>query len=1247
MPATLQSAVRHSISTSPTRTDHYPYSPNGMGSFNNDERGGYSRQGATTNSKNNPTSMYNTMSILWKEQNPILQNEQRNLTTIKGATKAAQSSTRPSTPHNNRQKNTVEKKKPNVQAPPSKTTTVKKTKNDSPPVSPPPSLKQKSSGATNGQSSTRPEKRPVTPHATQPAGILKADKKKIDAVSSKASTTQNARRPASPPASAAHSAHSRSHVSAASASHSAHSRAHVRAASPPASAAHSAHSRSHVRAASPESALRQENRKLRRQLEDHEDLLRERDSELLEYQDLVEAFQERIRQVEARNRELKLENDIMRNYIEEEKAKKESIVNEPTRMISSVVNNIQRIRGESASSVSVAKSPLDVNSSKSSSPIPSDSPMTSPKTSFVTSKLKSQELLKANNPTKVNNSPPIRPHVVSQARGNLIPANKKTPPQDELHPPRPTAPSPAAMNRHEPSMVGGRNEMLNRNVESRDRQALGLMRKQNAALNAVMEESEDSEVDEFIFEQENDDAENDSPDDEDDESVSDFDKWSTHASSKHDLDAIVEEDDEDEDDEFDYVPPQPKTCQQKNWTPVNPIEPHFATVAKVASAGTTPPKNFAANVSGTPNNDKSSQRRVNRRFHVDSIGSDSGIGSAHEEISSVKISSASTKGQNGQTVNNGQSVFPSSSVSSKVNGKVSTQKQRSQQQQINAQDYFSNGHPSYHPHRDSMSSVNSDSSDDSASFSVSSSQNNSYPSSVTSPSSTRTDSFTSQKFANDSYGQSSSQNSNSYNNGMAQNKNPIKNGLNDIYPTSVTTTHSDNSADHNNYVQSNNKFVTSHTSAFKNGISSYTTKNSIKTDNQFNSVSKSSSGHDNYNNDNAPVTRLPSPTFATTARLSGSSVNHQLNTKRSNPNSRASTPSSNASTARAKSPASASTSRASTPASESSRNASGYTRKPRQNSNDSDSSSDNSSTAVPPSPPPQPLANNDKEPFATLQHYLRLISENSIVEDPLKTYDIKKVIDEGSSAKVYNAHPLSNPSEECAIKIVPLSYSLEFIFNEIYVLKNLKHKNIVDCKESFLRWDGKTREVWIAMEKCARGDVTNRAGKITQREVGRIAGELLSALKHLHANGVIHRDIKLSNILADANNEIKLADFGISSLTPTSTTAMVGTIPYMAPDVVLVGPDRPYDTKVDIWAIGVCILELLTGKAAWGRIRDDEIMDKLRRGEMPYGFHRLRKKADIGWEAVDFLEKCFARTPENRWSAEKLLEHPFITGNRN
>ncbi|RIB17444.1 kinase-like domain-containing protein [Gigaspora rosea] len=303
-------------------------------------------------------------------------------------------------------------------------------------------------------------------------------------------------------------------------------------------------------------------------------------------------------------------------------------------------------------------------------------------------------------------------------------------------------------------------------------------------------------------------------------------------------------------------------------------------------------------------------------------------------------------------------------------------------------------------------------------------------------------------------------------------------------------------------------------------------------------------------------------------------------------NNRPSTP------ARAQSPA-LTTSRASTPVSSQSRRS-------RLNEN----------VVVDPSIPRPPPPPPSDDAFTTLQYYLRLIADYSIMDNPLKYYDLKQVIDEGSSAKVHTAFPLNSTNEEAAVKIIPLTYSLEFIFNEIYVLKNLKHKNIVDYKQSYLRWDGKIREVWIAMEKCARGDVTNRAGKITPREVSRITGELLKALKHLHAHGIIHRDLKLSNILAGANNEIKL---------------------------------------VDIWSLGICVLELLTGKAAWGRTSDDEIMDKLRKGEKPYGFQRLRSKKDdlgVGWEAIDFLEKCFTRTGDARWSAEKLLDHPFITHNR-
>ncbi|RIA90946.1 hypothetical protein C1645_875768, partial [Glomus cerebriforme] len=1013
--------------------------------------------------------------MLGKEQ--LLHEEHQRIieeTTTTKAKKAAQSAPRPSTPHGNRQKNFIERNRQSVQSvlvssPPKVT---KKLKEDSQSISPTPSLKQQKPSTT--------QTRPVTPGANvQSSSRPKPEKKKIDGVNSTKS-----RRPTSPPASAAHSAHSRSH-------------AHVRVNSPENGHGHSAHSRSHVRAASPEITLREDVKKLKRLLMERDDWLREKEMQILEAEDIIEAFQERVREVEARNRELQKQNEFMRNYIEEEIEKKKSSSNEPTKIISSVMNNIQRIRGDSASPVSKSNSPTLTSTSVSSK---SSSPMSSPKPSPVLTTSKSKELLKANNniTTKVKSdpiiSPSLRPHVVPQsARGNLIPANKKNLTSgNDSHPPRPTAPSPAAKNRNEPSSFNNNGgfkkiEMLDRHAEmNRDRQALAFDRKKAAAEDVIMEESEDSEVDEFIFDRDadtsddhadsefdvttesendegrintDDDQSHDDDDDDDDDNEESFNKWSTHASSKHDLDSIVEEDD-DENDEFEYEPPQQITRQKHNpWTKSNQVTP-------IKDSFSTTSQNI-----GNSKND-----------------------------------------QNGQIVNNGQSVYSSSSQQlSMINGNNnSTQKQKSQQRKgFNTQIY---------PHRDSMSSTKSDSSSDDSILSY---RNDSYPSSITSPSSTDSTFGSFTKSNNCLYDQTpdssnqSNKNSSSYN-GISK---LDKNGLNDIDSTSGI------SADYNQ--QYNNSSPNSN-----NDIS-----NSAKNPNKCNMVLKSSSG--NGSNDSIPVTRLPSPTYNTTTRLSGSSVNNVINSKRSASNlvskqfnprstspsfasirasspassSRASTPSSNASTARAPSPASSSSSRASTPASESSRNASGYNRRSRLNS-----SSDKYSTAIPP-PPPPPV---NKDPFATLQHYLRLISENSVMESPCKSYDIKKVIDEGSSAKVYTAHPLSNPSEECAIKVVPLSYSLEFIFNEIYVLKNLKHKNIVEFKESFLRWDGKTREVWIAMEKCARGDVTSRAGKISQREVGRIAGDLLNGLKHLHNNGIIHRDIKLSNILADANNDIKL-----------------------------------------------------------------------------------------------------------------------------
>ncbi|GBC04097.1 hypothetical protein RclHR1_05500012 [Rhizophagus clarus] len=107
------------------------------------------------------------------------------------------------------------------------------------------------------------------------------------------------------------------------------------------STAHSTYSRSS------EIALREEVKKLKRILLERDDWLREKEAELLEAEDVIDALQERVRAIEVRNRELQRENEIMRNYIEEEEKKKKSPANELNIFISSVMNEI---RGEPASS---------------------------------------------------------------------------------------------------------------------------------------------------------------------------------------------------------------------------------------------------------------------------------------------------------------------------------------------------------------------------------------------------------------------------------------------------------------------------------------------------------------------------------------------------------------------------------------------------------------------------------------------------------------------------------------------------------------------------------------------------------------------------------------------------------------------------------------------------------------------------------------------------------------------------------
>ncbi|MGA3047762.1 MAG: serine/threonine-protein kinase [Terracidiphilus sp.] len=129
----------------------------------------------------------------------------------------------------------------------------------------------------------------------------------------------------------------------------------------------------------------------------------------------------------------------------------------------------------------------------------------------------------------------------------------------------------------------------------------------------------------------------------------------------------------------------------------------------------------------------------------------------------------------------------------------------------------------------------------------------------------------------------------------------------------------------------------------------------------------------------------------------------------------------------------------------------------------------------------------------------------------------------------------------------------------------------------------KRSRIYMVMEWC-EGRLLRHIlaeGRIPQDRAIRIASDILDALEYIHANGVVHRDLKPENIMVDANDNIKLIDFGIASdaaarrLTYANFTATIGTPDYISPEQV---KGQRGDGRSDIYSVGVILYEMLTGK---------------------------------------------------------------------
>nr|CAB3491305.1 unnamed protein product [Digitaria exilis] len=193
-------------------------------------------------------------------------------------------------------------------------------------------------------------------------------------------------------------------------------------------------------------------------------------------------------------------------------------------------------------------------------------------------------------------------------------------------------------------------------------------------------------------------------------------------------------------------------------------------------------------------------------------------------------------------------------------------------------------------------------------------------------------------------------------------------------------------------------------------------------------------------------------------------------------------------------------------------------------------------------------------------------------------------VGQGTYSSVYKARDLKT-GKVFALKKVRFvnvdSESVRFVAREILVLRKLNHPNIIKLEGIIA--SSISRSLYLVfgyMEHDLAGLAATPGLKFTEPQVKCLLQQLLSGLDHCHRNGVLHRDMKSSNILIDDNGVLKIADFGLATFFDPDNqkplTSRVATLWYRPPELLL-GATK-YGPSVDMWSTGCILAELLSGK---------------------------------------------------------------------
>ena len=186
----------------------------------------------------------------------------------------------------------------------------------------------------------------------------------------------------------------------------------------------------------------------------------------------------------------------------------------------------------------------------------------------------------------------------------------------------------------------------------------------------------------------------------------------------------------------------------------------------------------------------------------------------------------------------------------------------------------------------------------------------------------------------------------------------------------------------------------------------------------------------------------------------------------------------------------------------------------------------------------------------------------------------------------------------------------------------------------------KNTDLWIVMEFMEGGNLTDivTTVRLNENEAAAICAQVLSALAFLHSLGVIHRDIKSDSILLSLDGAAKLSDFGFcAQLTSKKRKrqSLVGTPYWMAPEMVA---RLPYGPEVDIWSLGILVIEMLEGEPPNFNDAPIGAMQQIKDGAAP----ALSPTTQASLQLTSFLARVLVKEQEERDTAANLLKSTFI-----